>query len=423
MIKKTFKIAGIALGALVLLAGTALIVVGVRGIPHYQAKPPTLSIERTPERVERGKKLSALMCAGCHENPSTHRLTGKQLSDLPPVFGKVFSVNITQHPVKGIGGWTDGELAYLLRTGITRDGRYLPPWMIKLPHTSDEDLASIIAYLRSDDPAVAAADVGPAGTTKPSLLAKVLTNTVMKPLPYPDKPIVAPPRTDRVAFGRYLATSLDCFSCHSADFKKVDILHPEKSAGFLAGGNPLVGVEGRTVRSANLTPDDETGIGRWSEHDFVRALREGFRPDGRALRYPMLPKTELTQDEASAIYTYLRTVPAIHNEVRREEEKPTGNPSAGRKLYAQYGCTGCHGEGGAGADGVPDLHHVGAHFKTDTELRAWIENPTLTKPDTKMPVWKNIIAEEDYAPLIAYVRSLGPASPGAATGGELAQHN
>jgi mono/diheme cytochrome c family protein len=422
MIKKTLKIAGIAVGALVLLASAALAFVSVRGIPHYQAKPPTLTVARTPERVERGKKLSALMCAGCHENASTHRLTGKPLSDLPAVFGQVFSANITQHPVKGIGSWTDGEIAYLLRTGVTRDGRYLPPWMIKLPHTSDEDLYSIIAYLRSNEPAVAAANVDPVGTTRPSLLAKVLTNTVMKPLPYPDKPVVAPPPSDRVAFGRYLTTSLDCFSCHSSDFKKVDILHPEKSAGFLGGGNPLVGVEGRTVLSANLTPDDETGIGRWSEHDFVRALREGFRPDGRALRYPMLPKTELTQDEASAIYAYLRTVPPIHNDVRREEEKPTGNPSAGRKLYAQYGCTGCHGAGGDGADGVPDLHHVGEHFKTDAELRGWIENPILTKPDTKMPVWKNIIADDDYAPLMAYVRSLGPGQPETGTG-QLAQHN
>lgn len=90
----------------------------------------------------------------------------------------------------------------------------------------------------------------------------------------------------------------------------------------------------------------------------------------------------------------------------------SANTSAGRRLYAQYGCTGCHGEAGAGTDGVPDLRHVGEHFPDDAELRAWLENPARDKPDTKMPAWKNIIADEDYGPLIAYVRALGAAGPG-----------
>ena len=282
--------------------------------------------------------------------------------------------------------------------------------MIKVPHLSDEDLASLIAYLRSNAPAVAAADVNKAGITKPSLLSKVLTHTVMKPLPYPTKPITAPPKSDRVAYGRYLTVALDCFSCHSADFKKVDILHPEKSAGYMGGGNALVGVEGREVLSANLTPDEATGIGKWTEANFVRALLEGFRPDGTALRYPMMPKRELDADEARAIYAYLRTVPKIHNDVRRTADKPRGDESAGKRLYAQYGCTGCHGNQGGGSDGVPDLMHVNQHFPSDKQLRAWIENPQATKPDTKMPVWKNVIADEDYPPLMAFVRSLGPAS-------------
>lgn len=417
MLKRILKIAAVVFGVIVAAIAIALVYIGVDGIPRYEASHPTLVVERTPERIARGKTLAALMCVACHENSSTHKLTGKRIGDLPSAFGEVFSVNITQHPDKGIGRWTDGELAYLLRTGIRPDGRYLPPWMIKTPHLSDEDLASIIAYLRSDDPAVAPADVGPVGVTKPSLLAKVLTHTVMKPLPYPDKPIVAPPRTDRVAFGRYLSNALDCYACHSADFKKLDSMFPEKSAGFMGGGNLLIGVEGRRVLSANLTPDEGTGIGRWSEADFVRALRQGFRPDGRALRYPMLPKTELTDDEASAIYAYLRTVPKLRNQVVQPADKPDENASAGKKLFADYGCTGCHGASGAGSDGVPDLHHVGEHFASDSELRAWLENPLATKPDTKMPAWKSIIADKDYPPLMAYVRSLGPSK--AAVAGNL----
>jgi mono/diheme cytochrome c family protein len=407
MIKRILKISGIVLGVLVAAVVVALVYINADGIPRYQAAHPALTVERTPERIARGKTLAALMCAGCHENPTTRKLTGKRIGDLPPVFGEVFSANITGGPGKGIGGWTDGELAYLLRTGVRPDGQYLPPWMVKTPHLSDEDLSSIIAFLRSDDPSVAPTDVPAAGVTKPSLLAKVLTHTIMKPLPYPTTPIVAPPKTDRVGWGRYLVYALDCYACHSADFKKIDSLFPEKSAGFLGGGNTLIGVEGRRVLSANLTPDEETGIGRWTEADFVRALRHGFRPDGRALAYPMLPKNELDDDEAGAIYAYLRTVPKIRNRVVQPTEKVDDKASAGKKLFADYGCTGCHGSTGGGSDGVPDLHHVGTHFANDTELRAWLENPLATKPETKMPAWKNIIAERDYQPLMAYVRSLG----------------
>ena len=411
MFKKILRITALVCVSLAALLGAFLLYVGLDGIPRYKATPPVLNVERTPERVARGKKLSALMCAGCHENASTGQLTGKHLADLPSVFGDVFSANITQHPDQGIGSWTDGELAYLLRTGIRRDGQYLPPWMIKVPHLSDEDMASLIAYLRSDAPAVAAAAVAKAGTTRPSLLSKVLTHTIMKPLPYPTQPIAPPVKNDRVAYGRYLTVALDCFSCHSADFKKVDILNPEKSTGFMGGGNTLIGVEGHEILSANLTPDEATGIGSWSEANFVRALLEGFRPDGRALRYPMMPKREIDADEAGAIYAYLRTVPKIHNDVHQHKaEKPRGDESAGKRLYAQYGCTGCHGNQGGGSDGVPDLKHVNQHYPGDSELRTWIENPQATKPDTKMPVWKNIISDEDYAPLIAFVRSLGPAS-------------
>lgn len=415
VVTRIAKVMAWVTGAVLLVAVGAIVYVSVRGIPRYPAHPPELTVERTPEQVAHGKKLAGLMCAACHEDSTTHRYTGKRLADLPSVFGELFSSNITQHASKGIGSWTDGELAYLLRTGIRRDGQYLPPWMIKVPHLSDDDLAALIAFLRSEAPEVAASDVAPPGTTKPSLLSKFLTNTVVKPLPYPASPIVTPPRSDRVAFGRYLTYNLDCYSCHSADFKKIDTLAPEKTPGFLAGGNTLIGVEGRKVLSANLTPDEETGIGRWSEAEFVRALRQGFRPDGRVLRYPMLPKPELDADEAAAIYAYLRTVPRIRNVVRQPEIQAGEGASQGKRLYAQYGCTGCHGEGGSGSDGVPHLRLVNEHFTSDAALRAWIEDASVSKPDTKMPVWRNVIAKDDYAPLIAYVRSLGPApSPQAA---------
>ena len=198
---------------------------------------------------------------------------------------------------RGIGAWSDGDIAYLLRTGVARDGRYTPPWMAKLPHLADEDLRSIIAFLRSDDPMVAAADV-PSVPARPNFLAKFLGTVAFKPFPMPSGPIAAPPRSDAVAWGRYLTWNLDCWTCHSPDFSKLNSLEPPKTPGFLAGGNTVENDVGEQLRTPNLTPDVETGLGGWTEEQFVRALREGVRPDNTAVRAPMGTYSLLDVDEA-----------------------------------------------------------------------------------------------------------------------------
>jgi mono/diheme cytochrome c family protein len=405
-VKKALKLASLALLGAVGIAGGLAAYVQIDGIPRYAHETPEIHVEVTAERVARGKKLSQLLCVGCHEDEKTHRLTGKRLADAPPELGDIWSKNITEHPTAGIGRWTDGELEYFLRTGVRPDGQYVPPWMIKLPHASDEDVHSIVAFLRSGDPLVAPSDVKPAGETKTTFLSKALAHGPFRPLPYPKEPIVAPPRSDRVAFGRYLVFNLDCFGCHSPDFKSMNVLEPEKTPGYMSGGNTLVGVDGAKIRTPNLTPDEETGIGAWTEQDFVRALRHGFRPDGRALSYPMLPRQELDDDEASAIYTYLRTVPKIRNAVPRPSPAVAGDP--GRRAYERYGCSGCHGATGAGPGG--DLRAANERYPTDEALRAWIEDAPSKKPGTKMPAWRGVIRDDDYAPLMAYVRTL--ARPG-----------
>jgi len=235
-------------------------------------------------------------------------------------------------------------------------------------------------------------------------LSKALAHAVVKPFGYPTEPKVAPPITDRVAYGKYMTYALDCFSCHSSDFVKVDWMNPDRSPGYMAGGNVVHDANGEDIRTANLTPDPETGIGTWSEADFVKAVKKGFRPDGRVLHYPMTPRVELTDAEAGAIYAYLRTVPAIKNAVSRTVDAPAeGEP--GKKLYVAYGCVSCHGATGAGPAGA-DLRTANDRYPTDAELRAWIDDAPSKKPGTRMPAWKGVIAEDDYTPLMAYVRVL-----------------
>jgi cytochrome c551/c552 len=158
------------------------------------------------------------------------------------------------------------------------------------------------------------------------------------------------------------------------------------------------------VRSANLTAD-ETGLANWSEADFIRTIRTGIRPDHTVLMYPMSPLPELSEADAGAIYAYLRTVPKIHNPVPRAAPHTAGvGASQGKQLYYHYGCNSCHGDNGVG---VGDLRRAAQDYPTDPQLEAFIRHAPSFKPGTKMPAWQGIIAETDYAPLIAYLRELG----------------
>lgn len=314
--KKILKYLLIAIGVIVAIVLVFALFIQVRGIPSYEAKKIDYKVEITPERVERGKKLALLLCAGCHKNESTGKLTGQQMLDAPLEFGKIYSQNITQDKTYGIGTWTDGELLYLLRTGIKRDGQYAPPWMAKLPHMADEDINSVIAFLRSDESLVAASAT-PDQPCEPSFLSKFLCVVAFKPLPMPEHKISLPDTNNKVELGRYLVYNLDCYSCHSADFKTNNELEPEKSVGFLGGGNKTLNKEGNEIITQNITPDNETGIGKWSEEKFVNALKNGIVEGQPALRYPMEPYIYLTDDEAKAIYAYLQTVPPLNHKVPR----------------------------------------------------------------------------------------------------------
>ncbi|MEQ1747273.1 MAG: c-type cytochrome [Saprospiraceae bacterium] len=323
--KRLFKILAYTLGVLALLVGIAVAFLYFRGIPTYEYAPTpeitALKVVPDSARVERGAKIATLLCNECHKNPSTGRLSGRIMSDLPAVFGEVASLNITQDPDHGIGSWTDGELYYFLRTGIRKDGSWAPPFMPKFPIMADEDLHSIIAWLRSNEQSLAA-DAREYPPNKFNLFTKFLANMAIFPPPLPERTITVPDPSDQVAFGKYVADALcACFACHSADFAKQDALHPEKSLGFYGGGNPMLNYEGELVPSANITMDKETGIGGWTLEEFREATKYGKNPKGGPLYYPMFPHTTLTDTEVDAIWAYLQTVPPIKNSVARYKPK------------------------------------------------------------------------------------------------------
>ncbi len=300
----------------VLVIGFALFI-QFRGIPTYEAKELAINVQSTPEKVLHGKRLADMLCVKCHMDPNTGNLTGKFLVDAPEIFGKIYSKNITQSKVNGIGNWTDGQLAYLIRTGIRPDGSFIPPYMPKFVKMADSDVESIIAWLRSDDPRLAANETVPP-PTEPSWFTKFLTNVAIKPMPYDGVPIALPDTNNAVEHGRYMATSqLQCFACHSKDFTKLDDMNPEKSLGFFGGGNEMLDYDRKPIMTANITMDEETGIGTWTEQDFIVAVKQMRTPHGKALQYPMEPYVQLTDTEVAHIYAYLKTVPVIKNRVAR----------------------------------------------------------------------------------------------------------
>ena len=140
----------------------------------------------------------------------------------------------------------------------------------------------------------------------------------MKPFPFPTESIADPDTTNAVKWGEYIALNqLECFSCHSKDFADNDYFTPSKSPGFFGGGNEMYGMDGKKIKSLNITMD-ETGIGGWSEEDFIKAVKFGIKPGSQpALRYPMQPYSNLSDSEVKAIYAYLKTVPKIRNKVDR----------------------------------------------------------------------------------------------------------
>ncbi|MFC2150273.1 c-type cytochrome [Calditrichota bacterium] len=98
-----------------------------------------------------------------------------------------------------------------------------------------------------------------------------------------------------VEYGNYLTSG--CVSCHGSDYT----------------GGPIVGGEPGWPPSANLTPDSLVGLGDWSKADFFAALRTGKRPDGRELDLVMHRMTvgEMSDDELSAIWMFLQSLPAV----------------------------------------------------------------------------------------------------------------
>ena len=283
---------------------------------------PNVTVARTPERVERGKYLFHMAaCAECHSAVIADRFgqpiapgglaKGKVLPAAMLLPGKVTAPNLTSDKETGSGSWTDGQIIRAVREGIGHDGRALFPFMpySEYRFMSDEDVESIVAFLRSTEPVKNAL---------PRTELDFPVSLMSKFSPKPVDAVAAPNRTDPVAFGKYLSRIYGCVFCHSPEYD-----HQVDEARLLAGGHAFGGGPA-TVVTPNLTPDVETGTGTWTVQQFIEKFRqykdyaETGSPPMTAENFTVMPwlfVANMEEVELQAIYSYLRTVPPIKNVV------------------------------------------------------------------------------------------------------------
>ncbi len=306
-----------------------ILILGIVGLLSYVSfalpdvgEPETLRVELTPERIERGRYLanSVSVCMDCHSKRDWNKFGGPVIEgtwgqggdvfDQKEGFpGKFYARNITP---SGLKDWTDGEILRAVSSGVSKDGRALFPIM---PHPNfgkmdREDLYSLIAYVRT---------LKPIDHKVPDSEQDFPMNFIINTIPVKAKFGKIPDPADKVAYGAYLLNAALCNNCHTQQ------VEGEYVDGMtLAGGFEFQLTTGGIVRPANITPDMETGIGSWTEQQFVERFKlytdsaykpADIKPGDFNTLMPWLMYSTMKPDDLKAIYAYLRTVKPVKNQV------------------------------------------------------------------------------------------------------------
>jgi mono/diheme cytochrome c family protein len=321
--KKFLKIIGVLLLVLLVVVAGAITYI-TQALPNIEA-PPDLKVELTPERIQRGEYLAnnVCVCTDCHSTrdwnqfagplvPGTLGKGGERFDASMNFPGTFFSRNITP---AGVGGWSDGELYRAITSGVSKDGH---PFFPVMPYPNynklaTEDVHSIIAYLRSL-PAIE----NVVGESEAQFPLSVILHTI----PEPAAPMERPDPADELAYGAYLVNAAGCGVCHTKTEKGKTVGEP------FAGGFAFTFPNGSVVRSTNITPSEDGGIGRWPKEQFIQRFKmyqdsaymnpaiDWARGDMQTVM-PWMMYSRMTEQDLSAIYAYLRTVSPVAGTVEK----------------------------------------------------------------------------------------------------------
>lgn len=291
------------------------------GLPNV-GSAPDIKVEPTAERVARGEYLAnhVSVCIDCHSRRDWSRFSGPpdeetfgmggDLFDQKFGFpGKYYAKNITP---TGISRYTDGELFRVITTGVDKEGKAMFPVMPfrYYGQMDEEDIKSIIAYIRTLKPIKN--DVPKSSSDFPM---NFLINTIPKKAHLSKRP----EKTDVVNYGKYIVTASGCIECHTKVNKGNLIAGTE-----FGGGREFPFPGGSIVRSSNISPDQETGIGPWNKEAFLYyfqshsdslTLNTMIKPGDFNSIMPWTMYGKMTDEDLTSVYEYLRTVKPIHNKV------------------------------------------------------------------------------------------------------------
>jgi mono/diheme cytochrome c family protein len=326
--KTLLKIVG---GLVVLLVLAAACGYGYLMFAFPKVPPaPTVKFDSSPERIARGKYLNdhVVGCTTCHTERDWTKFSGPIKEEklgaggepfhLGPA-GILYSKNITP---AGIGSWTDGELLRSVTQGVSKDGTPLFPLM-PYPHfgaMSEDDVHAVLAYIRTLKSIE--------GTAPPRQLNFPL-NFIVRTIPRPNTYGKRPSLEDKVAYGKYMTDAALCADCHTPSANGTPMPGME-FAGSVVGADNWEFVEtGYRVRAANITPDANTGIGSWTEQQFIDKFKAFETPSDATLAeheraqntvMPITAYAGMTREDLSAIYAYLRTLKPVTNRVEKFPE-------------------------------------------------------------------------------------------------------
>jgi cytochrome c553 len=316
--KKLGKIlAWLVLALVVVLVLGITFTIGWRPFIGPQARTlTTRKFDSTPARLARGAYLvnNVTDCMDCHAEhdwtahdaplvPNTLG-SGQDMNMLKGFPGQVSAPNITPDLETGAGNWSDDQLARAIREGVGHDGRALFPFMPypDFHNMSDEDLASVVVYLRSL-PAIKKQR----SPTQLIFPVNYLIRSVPQPL---DAPVSEPDVSTPEKRGKYLVAIAGCTDCHTpAD------AHGQPLPGMdFGGGFILDGPWGR-VASANITPDP-SGIPYYDEVLFTQAMRTGFVKARKLSQImPWHTYRGMTDEDLAAIFAYIKTLKPVAHRV------------------------------------------------------------------------------------------------------------
>jgi len=273
----------------------------------------TASAQGSAADIARGKYVfGATGGCGCHTVKGEPVNAGGRRYDGP--FGTVYSSNITPDRDTGIGGWTDEQIITAIRLGRRPNGeRLLPvhPYTVFNGMTAD-DLKSVVAFLRTVPPVKRANQ--PKRITVPLFESVFLPAWLAAFAPRETPPTTAP--ASGAARGEYLVRAVGhCGECHTPR----TLTMATDNSRFLAG-NPK-GPEDAAV--PNITPDANTGLGKWSVEEIAEYLGTGSKPDGdvagglmaEVIEGTLAGYKDLTKADRLAIAEFLKTIPAVSNKV------------------------------------------------------------------------------------------------------------